>query len=291
MSVMKTALRWFSDGAAHSLLMYKHWSTGEIEHVNGHDGMGHSCDYKDAIGMGKIAGHSMFRGFGRRADLSTGTGGNDIWDGVAVAFVYPNQTTGEQMTLISTSANDTSAGSGVQQVEIHYLDAAGAQLQEVVTLNGTLPVNTVATNIRFVQFINAHRVTAGSIGTSAAGDITIYSTATPAKIYNIIRAGGGVSLSSQRMVPAGVTFYLSYMLVTGASSKPLSVRLSATCNDIGELTSGIFNFNEIFEMQDSTVAIQITVPRPMPAFTIIKGNATSTTAGGACSVSYGGWIE
>lgn len=286
-----TGLRKFTDKANHSLQHFYDVDLGTIERVQGHHGMPHTVDYLTAVGLGKVAGHSIFRGLGRREALSTGAAGNDIWEGVATTFVYPNQTTGEQMTLVSTNAQDSAAGTGAQQIDVHYLTATGVQAVETVTMNGTTPVNTVATNIRFIQYIHTQRITANAIGNTAAGDITIYSTATPANIFNIIKAGGNISLNSQRMVPAGLTFYMNYISATSTSSKPISVRLRATCDFEGELTSGIFIYNELFELQDSSVIIQLQLPRVFPAFAIIKGTAFSTTAGGVASLSYGGWME
>lgn len=290
-STVDTGLRKFTDKANHSLLHFYDVDTLSIERVNGHHGMPHVVDYLTAVGLGKVAGHSIFRGLGRRDSLSTGSAGNDIWEGVAATFVYPNQTTGEQCTLVSTSAQDSAAGTGAQQIDVHYLDATGAQKVETVTMNGTTPVNTIATNIRFIQYIHTQRITSGAIGNTTAGNITIYSTATPANIFNFITAGGNISLSSQRMVPAGLTFYMNYISASSTSSKPISVRLRATCDFEGTLTPGIFIYNELFELQDSSVIINLQLPRIFPALCIIKGTAYSTTAGGTASLSYGGWME
>lgn len=246
-------------------------------------------DYRDAIALGQIPGHDPFRGFGRRDSLATTAGGDDVSDIVAVAIPWPNQSTGEQMTLVSDSANDAAAGSGARTVKVHYLDAAGNYLHEIVTLNGTTGVNTVATNIRFVQLVTVE--TAGSFGGKNAGNITLYKLATPATVYARVVAGNNSSLSSARMVPNGKTFYMTSMTVSATSSKPVSARVTATCDHGGIYVSGVFQFEEIVECQDSVVTIAFSVPRTIPSLAIIKGVAVSSQAGGSVSIAYDGWIE
>lgn len=91
---------------------------------------------------------------------------------------YNAQTTAAQRSLVSTSANDSSAGTGARQVTIYYLDATGAGpsltqpfYTETVTLNGLTAVNTTNTNICFIEKIIVTSV--GSNG-SNVGTITLF---------------------------------------------------------------------------------------------------------------------
>ena len=59
------------------------------------------------------------------------------------------------MTIVSTDAGDTFGGNGVNSLQIHYLDANGDAKTETVNMNGLTGVNTVATDIRFVQYIHS----------------------------------------------------------------------------------------------------------------------------------------
>lgn len=247
-------------------------------------------DYRDMVAIGELEDHTPFRGFGRRDSLATTVGGDDISDIAAVAIPWPNQTVGEQMTLVSDSANDTAAGTGARTVKLHYLDASGNYTHEVITMNGTTPVNTVATNIRFVQMITVE--TLGTFGGKNAGNITIYKLATPATVYARIVAGNNSSLSSARMVPNGKTFYMTSINVSATSSKPVSARVTATCDHAGIYTAGTFQFEEIVECQDSSSTIVFPVARMIPPLSIIKGVAVSpSVGGGSVSISYDGWIE
>jgi len=246
-------------------------------------------DYKMLIGMGLMAGHDPFRGFGYRSGLSTAVTGDDIWQGAATTQPVPNQTTGEQMVIVSSAAADSSAGANVRKIHIHYLDSGGNEQKEIVTMNGVTPVNTAATNIRFVQHI--HTYENGTFGAAAAGNISVYKVGDAATVYAYIKAGENKSLDSSRMVPNGKTFYLSYISVSGASGKPLSIRLRATSEENGTLFPGIFLFNELFSVQDSIGTIMFDIPRKFPSLAIVKGTVFSSQAGGECTINYGGWIE
>jgi tetrahydromethanopterin S-methyltransferase subunit B len=105
---------------------------------------------------------------------STGTG---VFTAIRQT-TYTAPTTNAQRSVSSSSANDSSAGTGARQIKIYYLDqnANGPSLEEpffteTVTLNGTTAVNTVATNICFIEKIEV--VSVGS-GTSNAGTITLF---------------------------------------------------------------------------------------------------------------------
>jgi hypothetical protein len=89
---------------------------------------------------------------------------------------YTEQTTNGQRSIASASANDTSAGTGARTLKITYLDQTGAgPFTETLTLNGTARVNTVATNICFIEQMEV--VTAGSTG-SNVGIITLFTLPT-----------------------------------------------------------------------------------------------------------------
>lgn len=85
---------------------------------------------------------------------------------------YVEPTAQAQRSLVSSSAADAAAGTGARQVEITYVNnAMTAQFTEIVTLNGLTPVNTVATNIRFIQRM---RVVSVGSGGANAGTISLF---------------------------------------------------------------------------------------------------------------------
>lgn len=87
---------------------------------------------------------------------------------------YVEQTTNAQRSIVSTSANDSAAGTGARQVRITYLTATGTgPFTETVTLNGLTAVNTVATDICFIERMDVISVGSNS---SNVGTINLYTT-------------------------------------------------------------------------------------------------------------------
>jgi hypothetical protein len=119
------------------------------------------------------------------------------------------QTTQAQRSIVSTSANDSAAGTGARQVIIYYLDATGAgPFTETVTLNGLTAVNTVNTNICFIERMQV--VSVGSNG-SNVGTLNLYTgTGATGTIFAAIGLGA---------VAAGVgdneTFYAHHYVPVG----------------------------------------------------------------------------
>lgn len=97
-----------------------------------------------------------------------------------LATAYNEPTVGAQRSMSSSSAADTAAGTGARTVEItYYTSAFAGPFTETVTLNGTAAVNTVATDICFIE-----KMIVKTAGTSNrnAGTITL---------FNATAGGGG----------------------------------------------------------------------------------------------------
>jgi hypothetical protein len=130
---------------------------------------------------------------------------------------YTEQTTNAQRSIASASANDTAAGTGARIVTITYYDQTGAgPYAEVITLNGATGVNTVNTNICFIEKMIV--TTAGSGGTNA-GIITLYSaTAKGGVVVGTINAGDGQTLWAHHYVPIGKTCNITGISAGSTSS-------------------------------------------------------------------------
>lgn len=118
--------------------------------------------------------------------------------------VYTEQSTNGQRSVASASANDTSAGTGARTVKITYYDQTGAgPFTETLTMSGTTRVNTVATNICFIEQMEV--LTAGSGGVNA-GIITLFTLPTSGGTsIGTIAAGDNQTFWAHHYVPIGKT--------------------------------------------------------------------------------------
>lgn len=120
---------------------------------------------------------------------------------VSAAYVYP--TTAATVKVSSSSANDTSAGTGMRTVVVTGLNGSYAEVAETVTLNGQ---TEVATTNSFIRIHKIYGVTVGSGGTNA-GDLYVgtgtVTAGVPATIYCKALVGEGASQTAVYTIPAG----------------------------------------------------------------------------------------
>lgn len=172
------------------------------------------------------------------------------------------------MTLASDDVADNgTAVTGVLSVRIDYLDADGNEQSEDVTLNGTTPVDTVATDIRFVN--DFYALTVGSNGV-AEGNITIIKKggAILTDLYNLIALGGNQSLVPHRMVPLGHTLYLQGWHAEEAQGKRSAFRIRSTDKN-GVITPGVFLFKDTVYLNQS-VSGDRQLHTTVPELSIVK---------------------
>jgi len=101
----------------------------------------HTNDFWVEVARGNITGFRSVQLIG--SNPSVGTNFEDIWD-VGGTLIYP--TAGETWEIVSDSADDAAAGTGVRTVDMTYLDDALVEQTETLTMNGTTPVTFVATD-------------------------------------------------------------------------------------------------------------------------------------------------
>lgn len=250
-----------------------------------------SMDYQTAIARGLIEGASLFRQIGRNLDIDDVR--EDAWE-EGGTYVFPSNS-GIQMRVVSTdNTNDKAGGTGALTVDVHYLDANGAEREETVTVNGTTPVNTVATNIRRVQ--DFHVKSAGSTGL-AAGKISLTNTAGTVT-YSSIGANNGRSRQAIWTIPAGKVGFINEILVSGNATGGgvadyVEGYLRATCDFDGTLLPGIFNFKGGLIQSNSGVWQPMLSPIIVPALGDIKMSISSRSASSnvLAVAGFAGWME
>lgn len=179
-----------------------------------------------AAWRGELYGRAarVFNVIGRREVFVNTTAQHDVAEFLDNSTLALTDMAGnEPLEILSTSANDAAAGTGVRTVLVTYIDAAGAMVEATsVSLNGTTPV-AVPFTAKAIQFMETG--TAGS-GGIAAGDIVLRRVSGAVPVERIT-TGGNKSMSGRFMVPKGWAAF-----VTGfdlhAVRQAMDCRLRAT---------------------------------------------------------------
>lgn len=156
------------------------------------------------VARGQIRGHQIRHIFGYNPDLDSAAE-ETVW---TAGGLYQHLDTPSIMKVSSTSANDTSAGTGARSIFILGINSTGGEVSETVTLNGQTGVNTTHTytEIQYCQVLSAGS-TDHNIGNISIGTGTITS-GIPANIFGHILATENASLMGHFTIPAGYTGYL-----------------------------------------------------------------------------------
>lgn len=241
-------------------------------------------DYLRDVARGAVPGASIAIGYGRR--LSAAAEGGILWpDG---AFALP-PSTGVQLSVVSTSADDSAAGTGIRTLEIHYLDTALDLQVETVVMNGLTPVLTTATNIRAVQCM--HMLSWGTL-VAAAGNI---SAGVGVQNYSYIAAGDARCSSSVRMVPRGKRLLVMDVFAgstSGTAAGAVEMFMVSTYFEGHDYTdSSVFMPYAAGGFQDNAVGMAFHCPFPLYEGTAFGLAYTVDKASVAISGSWFGILE
>ena len=216
----------------------------------------------------QIFDHKSIYKFGFNADIN-GTE-ETIWDGGGI-YAYPSAAT--VMKVSSSSANDTSAGTGARTVTVSGLDSDYNEAEETVSLNGQTEVLTTTS---FIRVYRAFVETAGSGGT-AAGDIYVgtgtVTAGVPATVYAKITLGQNQTLMSVWTVPAG---YTAYMLRANLSSSTANTNQYVTVRLIQRPFGGVFRTQVRTTLQRGDEEFRFPIPLSFPEKTDIEARAVSS---------------
>lgn len=158
-----------------------------------------------AVAMGMLTDSTTVVGHANGYTATSATSGK-----VVRATTYTPQGANAQRSVNSTSANDTSAGTGARSVTINYLDVNFTLKSETITLNGTTGVNTVNTDIAFIESI---QVTTVGSGGGNAGTIQVWtSTGATGSVWGSIAVSDNQTFWAHHYVPANVTCYVTNIL-------------------------------------------------------------------------------
>jgi hypothetical protein len=140
--------------------------------------------------------------FGYNLDIDTGTTPEDAW---SFGGSYPFPASAASTTIESSSANDTSAGTGARTVRVFGLDASYDAIQEDVTLNGTTQVTL---SNQYLRLFRAQVLTAGTTGSNEGNIQMKHGTTVIAEIPFDFNEGNGQTEMAIYTVPNGYTAHL-----------------------------------------------------------------------------------
>jgi hypothetical protein len=121
-------------------------------------------DYRYEVALTRRQGSTNWNKYGFNSDVDVGT--EVLW---SYGGLHTILTSASTLSVVSSSANDTAAGTGARQITITGVDGNNDTLVENVTLNGVTPVVTSGTFLG----VNRVQVISSGSGTVNAGDITI----------------------------------------------------------------------------------------------------------------------
>jgi len=194
-------------------------------------------DFYLAVAKGDFTGYSNVSKFGYNPTVGSGNY-ESIWEG---SNAYPWMSAADQLEVLSSDANDTSAGTGARTVELQGLDSSWNVLTETVTMNGTSAVTTTGS---FLRIFRARVVTAGSSGRNE-GTITIRdqdTSTTRALITNGATDGNGQTLMAVYTIPAGKTGYVININVSSQKDQEQTYRLMARDNTVANAAWNVKEF-------------------------------------------------
>jgi hypothetical protein len=209
---------------------------------------------------------------------------------------YVEQTTQAQRSIVSTSANDSAAGTGARTAVITYYDAlVNGPYTEIVTLNGLTPVNTVATDICFIEKIVVLSVGANG---SNVGSINLYTGINATGVIFAAIGTGAVATGvgdnqtfyAHHYVPAGksVRGYVVTAGIIAAAGGGASVTVVRSRNPTSINSPWTLVSDFLFAAQGNsavrvyTASVEISGPLVVTAFVTPANNNSTAT----CSFDY-----
>lgn len=141
------------------------------------------------------------------------------------------------LDIISSSVNDTAAGTGVRTVKVVYINSTNDMVESAeIALNGTTLVTSVLTGVNEVIWMETS--TAGS-GGFADGNIRLRINGGTVEVEQIT-ALNNRSLSARFMIPTGYTGYIN-SFKAHAINNDQQVRLVAQSNTFDATLSTVYH--------------------------------------------------
>lgn len=239
-------------------------------------------DYNKQLVMKNIKGNRSQYKYGRNAAVGV-TEEDCISQGGLVTLITEIDGTG--LRFKSSQAADTALGTGARTVLFIYLDSNFDTQSELVTMNGTSYVNTVATDIK--RPLRALVKTSGS-GLKNAGNIT-FEHLSSAITYLQIDAVEGQSLFCAFTVPRGKVCLITGFLVSSlVVNKGCVFTLRVNADENGEqMQEGLYLNKFSIDVINGSLFVDVPNPLRVNEKCDIKFSVVADTADGSASAIIG----
>jgi len=228
------------------------------------------------VAAGRIPGMSVIHKFGRNPDIDSGPGFEDLWNDTAGAGHYTGQdaTVAEIVSVVSTSANDSAAGTGARTLMLIGQGAGYVEQTETITLNGLTPV---LSTLSYLRLDRAIVFTGGSPLATNEGVITGGQSVTIANVFFNIPIGVNRTTIAAYTIPADKVGYVKSMFFTLAKKGNAGVEPRALVRFPGSVWQ-VVEWLALSGSGSSDLDRQFNVPLiPIPTGTDIKLQADSDT--------------
>lgn len=225
-------------------------------------------DFRLQVARGQIQGHTAINVFGYNPDVDTSE--ESVWpDGGTV----PHPTVASALTIVSTSTDDDSAGTGARTVYIEGLNGGYNVISETIIMDGTTPVVTTGTYL----YVNQFYVATVGTGGANAGEITAKVSTT---LYDIIAVGYNNRTTGHYCVPAGYTGYMtSGVITTGQATGSTSV--TAFLKQHGP--DGVVRVGAVSTLNNGSVQYDFSPPYMIPEKNCIGASAIGSATNNSAS--------
>ncbi len=206
----------------------------------------------------------------------------DVWN---QNIVYPFNQLTFNISVISSSVNDTALGTGIRSIKVYYLDVNYMMQSEIFIMNGTTQVFGIPNDVLRINLVVAEEV--GSAG-AAVGNILIRMGGV---VRSMISVGYTKSMQSIITVPEGFNAYITGFDVSSGSpteGRFTRFRLEATMQELmsGNIyKQGLFTTLEQITIQDNSDQKIYEIPIKIPPRTDIRVRVESDAANANAQVS------
>jgi hypothetical protein len=253
-----------------------------------HTMVGNTDAFRSGLDVSRSAypGITIVHKFGKNSAVGTS------YTPLTISGFYRTPTALTSLEIVSSSANDTSAGTGARTVYIQGIGTGWAEVSETVTMNGTTAVDLAN---QYFRIYRAYVVTSGTYATSSAGshagDLTIrvdgggdtWATINGSSSFPKAQTEIGVYT-----VPAGYTAYVKEVYLDVESNKAADILMFQRPDaDTVSAPYAAMRVVQDFNGVEAEVIEQFSSPLgPFPASTDIGFMAKVASGTGSVSVDF-----